>query len=177
MIYTNVGCIRDPLKQNLVLQFGRKQNKDNSILTETHINHDKIHQIINNWLGPIFLCPRNIHIKELLGQLHPGFEGVTVVDTDPKGEFVSAKITLFNSRLFCVCSPSGYSTKEQLFKGRFFVGLQSYVENRCEENENKILLGESNITIGKKDRDGGNKTQRTYWYCSKDPGYTGSTLM
>ena len=54
MIYANVGCIRDPLKQDLVLEFCRKQNRDNSILTETHINHDKIHQIINNWLGPIF---------------------------------------------------------------------------------------------------------------------------
>ena len=54
MICANVGCIRDPLKQDLVLEFCRKQNRDNSILTETHINHDKIHQIINNWLGPIF---------------------------------------------------------------------------------------------------------------------------
>ena len=42
------------MKQDLVLEFCRKQNRDNSILTETHINHDKIHQIINNWLGPIF---------------------------------------------------------------------------------------------------------------------------
>ena len=54
MIYANVGCIRDPLKQDLVLEFCRKQNRDNSILTETNINHDKIHQIIKNWLGPIF---------------------------------------------------------------------------------------------------------------------------
>ena len=54
MICANVGCIRDPLKQDIVLEFCRKQNRDNSILTETHINHDKIHQIINNWLGPIF---------------------------------------------------------------------------------------------------------------------------
>ena len=54
MTCANVGCIRDPLKQDIVLEFCRKQNRDNSILTETHINHDKIHQIINNWLGPIF---------------------------------------------------------------------------------------------------------------------------
>ena len=162
MIYANVGCIRDPLKQDLVLEFCRKQYKDNSISTETHINHHKIHQIINNWLGPIFLFPRNIHIKGLLGQLHPGLEDVTVVDTDPKGGFVSVKITLSNSRLLCVCSPSGYSTREQLFKGRFFGGLQNYMENKCEGNENKILLGDFNITIGIMDRDGGNKIQRLY---------------
>ena len=54
MICANVGCIRDPLKQDIVLEFCRKQNRDNSIITETHIKHDKIHQIINNWLGPIF---------------------------------------------------------------------------------------------------------------------------
>ena len=162
MIYANVGCIRDPLKQDLVLEFCRKQNRDNSILTETHINHDKIHQIINNWLGPIFLSPRNIHTKGLLGQLHPGLEGVTEVDTDPKGRFVSFKVTLSNNRVLCACAPSGHSTREQLIKGRFFEGLQNYMENKCEGNENKILLGDFNITVDTMDRDGGNKTQRLY---------------
>ena len=125
MLYTNVGCIRDPLKEGLVLEFCRKQNRGNIILTETHINHDKIHQIINNWLGPIFLSPRNIHTKVLLGQLHTGLEGVTEVDTDPKGRFVSFKITPSNNRVFCVCAPSGHSTREMLIKGRSFEGLQN----------------------------------------------------
>ena len=126
MIYPNVGCIRDPLKQDLVLEFCRKQNKDNSILTETHINHDKIHQIINNWLGPIFLSRRNIHTKGLLNQLHPGLEGVTEVDTDPKRRSVSFKITLSNNRVLRVCDPSWHNTREQLITGRFFKGLQNY---------------------------------------------------
>ena len=41
-----------------------------------------------------------------------------------------------------------------------------------EGNENKILLGDFNITIDKIDRDGGNKTQRLYRYRSKGPGST-----
>ena len=155
----------------------QKRNRDNSILTETHINHDKIHQIINNWLGPIFLSPRNIHTKGLLGQLHPGLEGVTEVDTDPKGRFVSFKITLSNNRVLCVCAPSGYSTREQLIKGCFFEGVQNYMDNKCEENENKILLGDFNNTMDIMDRDGGNKTQRLYRYRSKGPGYRGSTMI
>ena len=125
MIYAKVGCIRDPLKQDLVLKFCRKQNKDNSILTETHINNDKIHQIINNWSGPIFLSLRDIYTKGLLGQLHPGLEGVTEVDTDPQGRFVSFQITLSNNRVLCVCAPSGHNTKEQLIKGRFFKAVQN----------------------------------------------------
>ena len=149
MTFANVGCIRDHLKQDLVLEFSRKQNKENSILSETHINHDKIHPIINNWLGPFFLSPRNIHIKRLLGQLHPVLEGVIEVDTDPKGIFVSFKITLSNNRVLCLCAPSGHSTKEQLIKGRFFAGLQ---------NENKIILGGINIIMDIMDRNGGNKT-------------------
>ena len=36
------------------------------------------------------------------------------------------------------------------------------MEKKCEENENKILLGDFNITIGIMDRDGRNKTQRLY---------------
>ena len=53
---------------------------------------------MNNWLGSIFLSPKNIHTKGLLGQLHLGLEGVTEVDTDPKGRFVFFKITLSNNR-------------------------------------------------------------------------------
>ena len=160
-------------KSSTWLEFRRKQNKDNSILTETHINHDKIHQIINNWLGSIFLSPRNIHTKGLLDQLYPDLEGVTEVNTDWKGRFVSFS----NNRVLCVCAPSGHSPREQLIKGRFFKGLQNYMENECEGNENKILLGDFHITMDIMDRDGENKTQRLYRYRSKGPGNTGSTLI
>ena len=55
MIYANVSGIRGPLKQDLALAFCRKQNKYIIILTETHIKHDQILYIRNNWLGSIFL--------------------------------------------------------------------------------------------------------------------------
>ena len=32
------------------------------------------------------------------------------------------------------------------------------MENKCEGNESKIILGDFNITIDKMDRDGGNET-------------------
>ena len=51
------------------------------------------------------------------------------------------------------------------------------MENKCEGNENKIILGYFNITMDKMDRDGENKTQTLYRCRSKDPGYTGSTLI
>ena len=35
----NVGDFKDPLKQDLALEFCGNQNKGFSILTETHINH------------------------------------------------------------------------------------------------------------------------------------------
>ena len=98
----------------------------------------------------------------MLGQLHPGLQGVTEIDTDPKGRFLPFKINLSNNRVLCVCGHSGHCTGEQLIKGRFFEGLQNYMENKCEGNENKILLGDFNITIGIMDRDGGNKAQRFY---------------
>ena len=94
----------------------------------------------------------------MLGQLHPGLEGVAKVDTDPKERFVSFKITLSKNRVLCVCAPSRHCTREQLIKGRFFEGLQNYMENKCEGNENKIILQDFNITMDKMDRDGGNET-------------------
>ena len=102
MIYDNFGGIKDPLKQNLALQFCRNRNKDVSILTETHINFDQIHHIRNNWLGAIFYSPGDSHTKGLLVLSHLALEGVTEVDTDPKGRFMSIKVTLSNDRTLCV---------------------------------------------------------------------------
>ena len=70
------------------LSFAEKKNKDISVLTETHINHDQVHHQIhirNNWLGPIFFSPGDSHTKGSLVLLHPALEGNTEVDTDPKG--------------------------------------------------------------------------------------------
>ena len=67
---------------------------------------------------------------------------------------------------FSVCAPSGYSTREQLARRRFFEGLQNYMQNKNEGNENKIMLGDLNCTMDKIDRDGENKTQRLYRCCS-----------
>ena len=47
------------------------------------------------------------------------------------------------------------------------------MKSKCEGNENKIILGEFNNTIDAVDRNGGNKTQRLYKYCSS---YTLSKL-
>ena len=43
--------------------------------------------------------------------------------------------------------------------GRFFEGLQNYMQNKNEENENKIMLGDLNCAMDKIDRDDGNKTK------------------
>ena len=86
-----------------------EKNKDISILTETHINNDQIHHQIhirNNWLGPIFFSPGDSHTKGSFVLLHPGLEGITEVDTDPKGVFVSFKVTpLPLMTEFSVCMP------------------------------------------------------------------------
>ena len=53
-------------------------------------------------------------------------------------------------------------TRELLALGRFFEGLQNYMENKNEGNENKIILGDFNCIMDKMDRDGENKTRRLY---------------
>ena len=68
---------------------------------------------------------------------------------------------------FSVCAPSWCSTREELACGeRFFEGLQNYMQNKNERNENKVILGDLNCTIDKIDRDGENKRQRLYRCCS-----------
>ena len=95
MLYANIGGIRDPMKQDLSLEFCRGQNKDICILSETHINDEQIHWIRSNWLGPIFFSPGETFSKGMLALLHPGFD-ITEIDTDPKRRFVSFKIAPLN---------------------------------------------------------------------------------
>ena len=72
--------------------------------------------------------------------------------------FVSFKVTPSNDRVLCIYAPSGHSTREQLARGHFFEGLQNYMENKNEGNENKTILGDFNFTMNKIKRGGGNKT-------------------
>ena len=46
------------------------------------------------------------------------------------------------------------------------ISLKVKMENRNKGNENKIILGDFNCSMDKMDRDGENKTQRLYWFCS-----------
>ena len=112
-------------------------------------------------MGPIFLSP-----GDLVAQLHPGFGGLTEFDTNPKSRFLSFKITPSNDRGQGGYALSGYSTREQVARGHFFEGMQSSMENKNEENENKIILGDFNFAMDEMDRYGGNKTQGLYRCCS-----------
>ena len=40
------------------------------------------------------------------------------------------------------------------------------MQNKNKGNENKIMLGDLNCTVDKRERDGENKTQRLYKCCS-----------
>ena len=118
MIYNHIGGTRDPLKQDLDLEFCRNQKKVTSILTETHINHDQIHHIRNNWLSSNFFSLVDSHTKGCFSC----FIWNLKVDTDPKGRFVSFNGTPFNDRVLCVYTLSGYSNRKQLNRGCFFEG-------------------------------------------------------
>ena len=121
MMYDHIGDIRNPLKQDFALAFCRNQNKVISILTEAHINHDKIYHIRNNWLVYNFFSLGDSHTKGCLSC----FIWDLKLDTDPNGSFVSFKFTPSNDRFLCVYALSGYNTMEQLDRVRFFEGLQN----------------------------------------------------
>ena len=63
-MYDHIRGIRDLLKQDLVLEFSRNQNKVISILIEPHINHDQIHNINYNWLGSNFFLLKIVTQKD-----------------------------------------------------------------------------------------------------------------
>ena len=92
----------------------------------------------------------------IYAHVHLGLEGITEVDTDQKWRFVSLKVTPSNDRVLCL-----YPFREQQQRtagqaaggGDFFEGLESYMQNKNEGNENKIIHGDVNCTMDKIDRD------------------------
>ena len=94
--------------------------------------------------------------------LHPGFNNFTDVDIGPKGRFISFKVAPSEDRVLCIYAPSGHNNRQQMTRGCFFEGLQTYMEDKTQGNENKIIIGDFNCTLDQKDRDEGNKTNRRY---------------
>ena len=109
-------------------------------------------------MGAIFVSSGDIHTKGLLVLLQLGLEGVTEVKTDPKGRFVSFKVTPSTDRVLCVYTLQGMAQWNSWLGGRFFEGLENYMEIKKEGNENKKILGDFNCTMDKIERDGTNKT-------------------
>ena len=64
----------------------------------------------------------------MLFLLHLGLEEITEVDTDTNGGLCPLRLLPLMIE-FSVCVPSGYSTREQLARGRFFERLQNYMQN------------------------------------------------
>ena len=73
---------------------------------------------------------------------------------NPKRRSASFKVTSSNDRVVCIYAPSRFNTSEQLVSGNSFGGQQNYMENKSDGNENKIILGDFNCTMGQMDRDG-----------------------
>ena len=161
MIYDNVGGIRNPFwsrSGTWVLQ--KKNNKDISILIETHVTHDQRHHQIhirNNWLGSIFFCPGDFHTKDRLSC----FVGVLRISlkltlTEKEGLCLLRLLHSLYDRILCIYALSGYSTREQSARGSFLKEVQNYIETKNQGNENKIILGDFNCTMEKMDRYAGN---------------------
>lgn len=126
------------LEADVALSFCRSQNKDICILSETNINQEQTHQIRNTWLVPIFFFPGDTHSKGMLVLLHLLFDEITKTDTDPKGRFVSFKVTSSNNRVLSIYAPSGHSIREQLTWGHFFGGEKTCMEKKPREMKAKF---------------------------------------
>ena len=119
-------------------------------------------KLILTIIGSNFLSLGDGHKKESL----PSFIWNLKVDSDLKGRFLSFKFTSSNDRVLSVYAPSGYSTRKQLDRERFFKGLQIYVGNKYKGNENKAIFEDFDCTMDKIDRDDESKIQKLYWCCS-----------
>ena len=156
MLYANVGGIRDPVKQEIILEFCRNQNKDICISSETHINHEQIHQITNNCQDPFFSLLEIPFQKVYLSYLIQALLMLLRLTQIQKGDLCPSNLLLLVTEFFVFILLQD-SSREQLARGHFFEEFQNYMENKFQGNENKIKKGDFNCTLDKMDRDEGNK--------------------
>ena len=101
-------------------------------LISTMIKHTKIKKLI----GPIFFFPGDSHTKGMLFLLHLGLEGITEVDTDPKGRFVSFKVTTSNeSSLFVPLQ--GIAPESSWLGGAFLKDYKNICKIKMREMKTK----------------------------------------
>ena len=157
MIYDNVVYIWDPLKQNLILEFSRKQNKDISVLTGTHSNYDQINQIRNNWFGPIFLL-ETFTQKDCLLSFIQDLKMSLRLTLIQKGDFYLSRLLSLITDFFVFVPLQGIAPESSWLKD---VSLKDYkiIWKINEGNEKKNLLGNFTITTDKTDRDEDNETK------------------
>ena len=86
-----------------------------------------------------------------------------IIDRVPS--FSLLEVTTSNEG-FLFAPLQGIAPESSWLGGGFFKGLQKYMQNKNEGNENKIMVWVLNCTMDKIDRDGENKTQRLYRCCS-----------
>ena len=148
------------------LSFAEKNNKDISVSTETHSNHDQIHHQIHiraNWLGPIFLSPGEFSLtqKDRLSCF------IRVLKASLRLTLIQKVIPLFIMTYFAVFMPlQGIAPGNSWLGGVSLKDFKIIWKRKNEGNENKLILEDFNCTMDKMDRYGGNKTQRLYRWCS-----------
>ena len=148
------------MKQDLAPEFFRNQEKVISILTETHINHTAYH--IQYSIKEIIDWVPSFSLLEIVTQKGCFFCFIWVlkvpeVDTDPKGRFLSFKVTPSNESSLLV-PLQGIAPENSWLGALFGRTTQNQMQNKNEGSENKIMLGDVNCAMDKIDRDGENKT-------------------
>ena len=96
----------------------------------------------------------------MLFLLHPSLEGVTEVDTDPKGRSVSFKGTTSNDISLFV-PLQGIAPENCWLGGTFLKDYKIICKIKMREMKKKIMLGDFNCAIDKIDRDGEKKNTKT----------------
>ena len=87
-------------------------------------------------MGPIFFSPGDSHTKGMLFLLYLSLEGVTEVDTDAKGRFVSFKVTTLNESSLLVLL-QGIAPENSWLGGAFSKDYKIICKIKMREMETK----------------------------------------
>ena len=146
IISLNVRGIRNEIKRRTIFNYCRDR-ADISCLMETHSDEKSIKSWILEWGGKMIYAHGETDSKGVCILFKRGLDiNITKTVIDENGRFAAAKIT-YNSCDFMLCST--YAPNKD--NPQFFVDL---VEKTFDISENRIFIGDFNVTMEAIDRRG-----------------------
>ena len=155
IISLNTGGLKTKERFDTALKFCQDSSADFSILQETHLGSNKYNEIRNQWNGEVYISPGTTFRDGILLLLKSNAPKIDILKSDPVGKFIIFRVSNTRDVIANIYAPSGGLREKQQQRQSFFREINNLLDKYINRQDNLILLGDFNTTLGPLDRSSG----------------------